>query len=255
MKSIARVGRLATFAAGAMLVVAPTLRAQALPPAAELVAKHVAAIGGKDALAKVTSMEQKGTMEIPTMGLNATVEGVMAAPHKMVSKQTIPGIGEIAGGYDGTTGWSMNPMQGPRVLSGAELEQAKEQADFVGNMTYAMDRYSSAETMGLVDYANEKAYKVKFVRKGSGRETITYFSQASGLAIGGEMTQDSEMGKMQLTSVSSEYKDFGGIKMATRTEVTMGPTKIITVIQDVKFNAAPATAFELPAQVKALVKN
>lgn len=255
MQAFARVGRLATFAAGAMLVVAPALRAQSLPPAAELVAKHVAAIGGKDALAKIKSMEQKGTMEIPTMGLNATVEGVMASPSRMVSKQTIPGIGEIAGGFDGTTGWSMNPMQGPRVLAGAELEQAKEQADFEGNMTYALDRYSSVETVGLVDFANEKAYKVKFVRKGSGRETITYFSQATGLAIGGEMTQDSEMGKIQLTSVSSDYKDFSGIKMATRTEVTMGPTKIITTIQDVKFNTAPATAFELPAQVKALVKN
>ena len=227
--------------------------AQTLPAASEIVAKHVAAIGGKDAILKITSMQHKGTMEIPTMGLSATTEMSMA-PNRMVSKSNLPGIGEIQQGFDGTTAWSANPMQGPRIITDKELEQIKEQADFHTGLLYTPDRFVSMETVGIVDFNNEKAYKVKFVRKGSNRETTEYFSVASGLQIGSETTQESEMGKMPVTIMVSEYKQFGPLKVPAKTEMTMGANKLITTTQDVTFNNVSATAFELPPQVKALVK-
>src|SRR3712207_8571336 len=36
--------------------------------------------------------------------------------------------GQMSSGYDGTVGWSVNPMQGPRLLEGKELEQLREDA-------------------------------------------------------------------------------------------------------------------------------
>jgi hypothetical protein len=245
--------RFTAVASMAFLAAAPALGAQTLPAASEIVAKHVAAIGGKDAIMKIQSMQQTGSMKIPTMGLEASME-VHMAPNRMAMKQSIPGMGEIVTGFDGTNGWSVNPMQGPRLMTGKELDQLKEQADFPMSMLYAPDRYASMQTEGIVDFAGEKAYKVKLVRKSTGRASTEYFSVASGLQIGGEMTQESEMGTMQVTSVVSEYKDFGGIKIPTKVEQSVGPTKIEMQIADVKINAVPATAFEPPAQVKALIK-
>ena len=245
--------KLAAVAVVSLASATSTLAAQALPAASEIVAKHVAAVGGKDAIMKITSMSQKGTMEIPTMGLSATTE-TSVAQNKMVSRSSLPGIGEIAQGFDGTVAWSMNPMQGPRLIADKELEQIKEQADFQTGLLYTPDRFASMETVGLVDFNNEKAYKVKMVRKGSNRESFEYFSAASGLQIGSESTQESEMGKMPVTITVSEYKQFGPIKAPSKTEMTLGANKLVTTVQDMTFNSVPATAFELPPQVKALVK-
>jgi hypothetical protein len=35
----------------------------------------------------------------------------------------------------------------------------------------------------------------------------------------------------------------------------MGANKMVMTVQDVTFNSVPANAFDLPAQVKALIKN
>lgn len=250
MKSFVRI---ATIASVAFLSSASAIAAQTLPAASELIAKHITAVGGKDAISKLTSMQQKGTMEIPTMGLTAQTEMFMAQ-NRMSVKQTIPGLGEILQGFDGTTGWSTNPMQGPRLMTGAELDQTKEQAEFQANMLYPAERFSTMETVALTDFNGEKAYKVRLVRKPSGRESFEYFSVASGLQIGSESTQESEMGKVQLTTTQGAYKQFGSLKLATRAEVQAGPNKIVMTVIDVVFNSVPATAFELPPQVKALVK-
>jgi len=250
MKSFVRI---ASIASVAFLSSASALAAQTLPSASELIAKHVAAIGGRDAITKLTSMQQKGTMEIPTMGLSAQTE-MYIAPNRMAVKQSIPGLGDIQTGFDGTTGWSTNPMQGPRLMAGAELDQTKEQAEFQTNMLYPAERFSTMETIALTDFNGEKAYKVRLVRKPSGRESFEYFSVATGLQIGGESTQESEMGKVQLTTTQGGYKQFGPLKVATRAEVQAGPNRIVMTVNDVVFNSVPATAFELPPQVKALVK-
>lgn len=250
MKSFARIAAVASIAFASA---AGTLSAQALPTASEVIAKHIAAVGGRDAIMKITSMQQKGTMEIPTMGLTAQSEMSMAQ-NRVAVKQTIPGIGEITQGFDGTTAWSSNPMQGPRILSGKELEQQKEQADLQASMLYTPERFTTMETVSLADFNGEKAYKVRFVRKGSGRESFEYFSQATGFQIGSEMTQESEMGKMSLTTSQGAYKQFGALKMPTRSEVVAGPNKMVMTISEVTFNAVPASVFELPPQVKALVK-
>ena len=59
MKSFARI---AAVAAVAFVSATSQAAAQALPSAAEIVAKHITAIGGKDAISKIESMTQKGTM-------------------------------------------------------------------------------------------------------------------------------------------------------------------------------------------------
>ena len=59
--------RLATIASIAFVSSASAIAAQTLPAASDIVAKHIAAVGGKDAIMKITSMQQKGTMEIPTL--------------------------------------------------------------------------------------------------------------------------------------------------------------------------------------------
>jgi hypothetical protein len=253
MKSFSGIATLVT--ALSFSTLAPAMvHAQALPAASDIIAKYVAAIGGKAEVMKVTSYKQVATMDIPAAGLSASMEIFAAAPNKMASKTSLPGIGELQNGFDGTIGWDVNPMQGPRLLADKELANMKDGADFYNNMLYAAEKYASMETVGDTTINGEKAYKVKMVRKATSNESMSYFSATSGLLLGGISTTESPMGKMTSTQSVSEYKKFGGLLMPTKMVQTMGPQQLVMTIKDVVFNATPESAFAIPDQVKPLIK-
>jgi len=230
------------------------LYAQARPAAAEIIAKYVAAIGGESEIRKITSLAQTATMEIPAVGISAPMQVFSAAPNKMASKTTIPGMGEMLQGFDGTMAWDVNPMSGPRLLADKELEGMRENADFHGNLLYSADRFASMETVGDTTINGEKAYAVKLVRKGSMKESMSYFSATSGLLLGGSSTQDTQMGPMLISQTVKDYKKFGSLMVPTRIEQSMGPQSMVMTVQTVTINGAPETAFAVPDQVKPLIK-
>jgi hypothetical protein len=237
-----------------MLASSAPLMAQSAPSASDVIAKYVAAIGGKDAVMKITSIKQTSTMQLPAMGITAEVEAYQAAPNKMASKSTIPGIGEMLQGTNGEIAWDANPMQGPRLLTDKELAQTLEGADFYGNLLYPAERFTKMANLGLADFNGESCHKIQLVRKDSGRESIQYFSVATGLMVGAETTQESQMGSMTISSTMSDYKSFGGVKFPMKSEVNMGPNKMVMTINNVVINGAPATAFDVPDAVKPLIK-
>ena len=245
--------RLLVTAAALALPVASS-HAQPVPTATAVLDKYVAAIGGRAALDQLTSIKQAATLQIPAVGLEAAVEAYMAAPNKMASKAAIPGMGEMLQGTDGTVAWDVNPMQGPRLLADKELAQMRQTADFRGNLTKGVESFSTAENLGAAPFAGEQAWKLRLVHKETGVEMLMYFSVASGLALGYEMTQESPMGPIQASIKLSEYKVFGGIKFPTRTEMTVGPQQMITVVKDVTLNGVPDSAFAIPAAVQPLIK-
>lgn len=253
MQSLSFVRSTATLAA-ALLLGASSLSAQALPTPAQVIDKHVAAIGGRAGFEKLTSIRQVAQMEMPAMGLTADADISLAPPRKMAMRINMPQIGEMLTGTNGDVAWSMNQMQGPRLMADKELQQAREQADFLGSMLFIPDRFSSMTNEGVVDFNGEKAYKIKMVRKESGLETWQYFSVASGLNIGNEGTTTSEMGTMHVSTLIKDYKTFGGLRFPTRTEANMGPQVMVLTIKDVQLNAVPADAFAVPAAIQPLIK-
>src|SRR5687768_6931219 len=125
---VRRVG-LAAAALSFVSVTAPTVSAQALPDAKDLIQKYNEAIGG-GAWKTHTSARMKGTLEVPAAGMRADIEAMnIFATKTFLMKTTIPGMGEMLAGFDGTTAWSKEPMSGARILTGVEGEQAAEEAD------------------------------------------------------------------------------------------------------------------------------
>ena len=49
--------------------------------------------------------------------MSGDLEISQARPNKTMMRINVTGIGQIEQGFDGTTGWSINPMQGPRVMT------------------------------------------------------------------------------------------------------------------------------------------
>jgi hypothetical protein len=62
------------------------------------------------------------------------------------------------------------------------------------------------------------------------------------------------MGNMEAVTLYDDYKVFGGLTMPTKITVqVMGFEQVVTVTE-IKFADLPPTTFELPAEIKALVK-
>ncbi len=227
------------------------LAAQDLPDAKALLAKHEAAMGGRAALDKHSSMLQTGTLSIGAMGIEGPLKIYRAKPNKFLFSVSLGPIGEQLRGYDGTVAWQIQPQQGPSVLSGAEAEAAKQQADFFADLGDA-SRFKEVATVGLVDFEGRKAWKVKGTTV-SGSEVQVMFDAETGLQAGAISSQESPMGKVEITQVISEYKDFGGVKFPTKTVQRLPQVEITLTITDVTFDSVDAAVFNLPDAVKALV--
>jgi hypothetical protein len=240
--------------AGVTLLAPAALVAQqdaSLPPARQLIDKHIAAMGGKEKLLAHATSTTKGTFEIPSQGLSGQYQLYSAKPNKVSMTITIPGIGDIASGFDGSVAWSTNPMQGARVLSGKELDAMKESTGEDSEFrTPAV--ITSAETVEKTTMGGEACYKVKLVWK-SGRTSYDCYSVATGLRVGTSAQQETQMGTIDVSTTLSDYKDFGGVKRpAKMTQEMMGMQQVMT-ITSVEYDTVPANAFELPKEVKALV--
>ena len=139
----------------------------AVPSAVEVFARHVQAIGGRDAVMSTSAIKTVGKMEMPAQGISASMESV-SAPNKSAMKLSIPGIGDITNGYDGQVAWEVNPMSGPRIKTEREKATAQEDSDFRASMLFAKERYRSVECVGQADFGGETTWHVKSVLK-SGR--------------------------------------------------------------------------------------
>lgn len=232
----------------------------ALPPASplptpeQLIDRHVVASGGREAILRVSTITDLATMEVPALGLKAEAQIYAALPNRSAMRATIAGIGEILAGTDGDHAWQANPMQGPRALTGPERLQAIEDADFRASMLFPREAYRSWETMALVDFAGEPAYKVRMVRQASGREVIRYFSQGTGLVIGSETVTESELGTVRTTVSFHDFQPVNGVIFAMRTESNAGANRVMIRIREKRLNAPIDSAFLVPDAVKPLLK-
>ncbi|HEY4658999.1 MAG TPA: hypothetical protein VIH11_05785 [Gemmatimonadaceae bacterium] len=225
--------------------------AQPLPSAKELMDKHDAAIGGRAALDKHTSVHQTGAVSIPAMGVEATMDVYRAKPALFLQKLVIGPMGEILQGFDGKTAWAVQAGQ-PVVLEGAQAEMTKYNSDFFGNF-HDMARYKSAETVELADFDGRKCYKVRIVRN-IGGEGFEFFDAATGLGAGIIVSSESPMGKVETTSVFAEYKDFDGLKFPTKITQKTPMFESTITIKTMEFDKVAPETFALPDAVKALVK-
>lgn len=243
---------LALFAlAGAVLVGRADDKA-GLPTAKDLMANHLKAIGGKEAILKHKSSHAKGKFEMPAQGITGPLEIYQSAPAKMLFKVDIPGVGAVQQGFDGKVGWSINPLSGPAVLEGKPLDEMREGARFHGEANEESN-YKSMQTVEKTKFDDKECYKVKAVRK-SGREVTLYYDAKTGLLVGNQTKQETPQGALDVTTIFSDYKDFGGVKHATKTTQDLGIAKQVLTVDSIDYDKVEDKVFALPDQIKGLLK-
>ena len=223
-----------------------------LPTARAILDKHVAAIGGREAILSHSSTYAKGTLSMPSAGITGTLEVYGAKPNRTLVKSSIPGVGQLVEGFDGARAWSISPMTGPMILEGAQLEDKRFDSDFYSELRSA-DRYSSMTTLEQTDFEGRPCYKVRLVRK-TGREDIEFYDVATGLKAGSITNRETPMGAMTVTTVEQDYRRFGNLLVPTMVSAQLAGVKQVITITSIEFDNVAASVFEPPAEIKALLK-
>jgi hypothetical protein len=246
-----RVAACATIAVVALSSFVRGAHAQALPSARSLLEKHDAAVGGRAAMDKHTSMHQTVSLSIAAMNVSGTMDTYHSKPNLFLLKQNFAG-GEVLSGFDGKTAWIVAPGQGAQVLDSTTAIELKAQADFFGDY-YDPARVKTAETVEIADFEGQRCYKVKIVHNDD-TEAFVFLDSASGLRVGQSQTSKMMGQEVQSTMVMSDYKDFGGIRMPTKRVQRLPMAEVVMNISNVEFDNVAPTTYALPDAVKALVK-
>lgn len=198
-----------------------SLSAQAADTVQSVVDKHIAALGGRDALTKLTSRKATGTISIstPVGNLTGPVELYLKAPTKSRAVMALdlaavggPGTLTLEQLFDGVTGWSVNPMQGDQEITGAQLENMKS-GYFPSPF---LEQNNGGNKLELLprETVPGKAWIVMKITRPSGNFITLYFDPATYLIARSVSAIDNPQGGMlQQSSESQDYRVVDGVKV------------------------------------------
>jgi hypothetical protein len=222
---------------------------QELPSARQIVDRYVEAIG-KGAASRQNFRRVVAEMTMPTGTM--TMDMKFARPNKMVMTMEMPGLGSMRSGFDGARGWSVNPMTGAQLMDGKELEQLARQADFDASYNLS-SQFPSMTTVERSTANGQPCYRVRMVS--AQQDTVfSCFDVATGLMSQMQTRQESQMGRMETTVNMLDYKEFGGVKMPTRTVTQVMGQELTTTIKSVSTDPIAPAEFDPPAEIKALIQ-
>ncbi len=228
-------------------------QAPALPEGRAIVDRFVQAIGGELAFRAVASMHATGTFAMPAQGITGTIEVFSSRPSNVRLRADIDGVGRIERGYDGKVGWSVNPIEGPSLITGRQLQELIDDGLFDGPL-HPPSKVGELTTVEQTTFDGQAAYKVKVVFT-SGTEQFEYFAVESGLLIGSEGTREMPGGGLvPRVSILRDYKQFGALKQPTSlVQQTLGIEQVVT-ITTYEYDAVSPDMFTPPAEIQALIK-
>jgi hypothetical protein len=228
----------------------PALHAQT-PTIDDVLARYITAMGGRDAVLARPASRMAGRISVPAMGLEGTLEVVVATPGDMVQRMYIPGMGESLSGLTGGRAWSLDPMQGARLIEGIEAEQLRHAADPTVALRDAA-HFAERKVIGTGEYNDAPCVEVQFVLH-SGRQMIDCFSTDTGLLVGTKTTIDSPMGSMDVVVRITDYGTFDGITLPTGFVQTMMGIEQRIIVESVEFGAVDAADVAPPNAIRTLL--
>ncbi len=206
-----------------------------LPTVKEILDRYVEALGGREAIEKIKSRAATGTVELVPMNLKGTFESYAAPEGKSHTKTSLTGIGDLIETTDGKAAWTVNPIQGSREKSGAELAQAKITNDFYRDIR--LDKlFPKIELKGVEKVGAREAYVVVGSAEGAPSETW-YFDTKSGLMLRADITALSPEGPQKMSMYFEDMRPVDGVMIPFRIRSQSPQFQIVMTFTEIKHDA------------------
>jgi hypothetical protein len=201
----------------AIALAAPTLAAAQTVD--EIVSHHVAARGGREALAKVRTLRMTGRVTGPA-GRQALVRREIARPGRIRTEFVFQGTTGIYA-WDGTGGWRVSPLEGgfvPAPLPAEEAAMAAELADLDGPLVDWRTKGHRVELVGTEPLPGGNAYRLKLTLAKTGDVRDVWLDAATGLVVR-TTTRRKLLGReLAIEAVFDDYRETGGVSFARSIE-------------------------------------
>jgi hypothetical protein len=234
------------------LVVAAALLSP-LPVAAqtvdEIVARYVAARGGRPALAAVKTVRMTGRA-IAGPGREAIVRREIARPGRIRTEFVFQGTTGVYV-WDGSRGWQISPLDGrfePEPMSAEAAAISAEQADFEGPLVDWKAKGNKVTLVGSAALPGGKAHELEVTLK-SGVVRRVFVDAASGLVVKTASTRRVRGHDTAFEVVYGDYRETGGVTFARSIEIGVRdrPQRLRILVESVELNPAlDESRFSMP---------
>jgi photosynthetic reaction center cytochrome c subunit len=212
------------------------------PSAEQVLDKFIAASGGAERLASLTSFVATGTaVAYGELGGNAEFNIFAKSPNQrtaLITYKDHPERGTSSWSFDGRSGWVKTPrgLLGEYELVGSELDGVRLEAQlaFPGLIKKALDNWRGAATRSIGD-------RDLLAVQGSGSRgflATLYFDPATGLLARLVRYGPSPIGRMPTQIDYSDYRDVGGLKLPFEYKFTWMDGRYTAKVNDIKINVA-----------------
>lgn len=188
----------------------------------EIVAKYVAAIGGKENMQKINSVYMENTLQVMGQESSSTTIILNGKGSKTVSDVMGQKMVQC---YTDNSGWMINPMMGSSEPSDMPAEQynAGKSSIYTSDpLSFWSERGYKAELVGKEKVGAVEAFKIKVVSP----ENVTvfyYIDPSTYYPVQATMSVDAGGQQMNMTTSFSDYrKTDAGILIPFSTDVDYG---------------------------------
>jgi hypothetical protein len=220
------------------------------PTPVQILDKYIAALGGAQRVAALTSWTAKGTYSgYGPEGAPRPVEVYAKAPNQKSVVVRDPGAGDNVTTFSGTAGWVSAPFRPIEVLElhGAELDSARAEAEllFPTNVKTVLTGMRASN-----DFIDDRT--VLSIQGTKGGSIVTmYFDEETGLLSRLVRSTPSPVGRLPVQIDYSDYRDVNGVKMPYKWKMTWLDGRSNFEMTEIQANVTiPATRFARPAPPK-----
>jgi hypothetical protein len=229
--------------AGMLLLSSALVQAQT---ADEVVNKHIAAIGGKDVISKITSQVVESDLSV--MGSTLTSKTTILVGKGFKNEANFNGQ-DIIQVITPTGGWMVNPLAGqtdPQPLPEDQVKAAQSAFDLGGDLFDYQAKGSKIELSGKEKVEGVEAIKIKLTNK-DGKESFYFIDPATYYVVKRESTSNVQGQDITAVAVFSNFKKTDIGYVMPYTTVTNQGFEITVNVNKVEFNKEiDPKIFEMP---------
>ena len=219
------------------------------PSADQILDRYIQAVGGAQALAKLTSFVAKGTYQGYDTDLEALQMEVYAKAPGQRAAIVHMHAGDSITTFDGRAGWIASPDKPVALitLAGEDLDGVKLDAalSFPAGIKQALGGWRAGFPAATI---NERAVLIVQGAAAGGSRVKLFFDKESGLLVRVLRYTDTAVGTIPAQTDYSDFRDVAGVKMPFHWVVTWTDGQSTIDLSEVQANAAmDAAKFARPA--------
>lgn len=206
--------------------------AKPLPTADEILDKYLQAVGGRDAVLKITSRAEKASLSVPG-GPEVPIDVFAKAPNARLSTMHMRD-GDSITAFDGHHGWLSNPGRPARPMTDQESYVASLDAD----LHFAADvkqMFASFRVPPAVKIGDRDVYLVLGVNEGKPPVRM-FFDEESGLLVRMIRYTDTPLGRNPSQVDYADYRAADGVKIPFRWTLARPAQRFTIQVSEVKQN-------------------